>query len=166
MDSTIALSKNSSKSIDTYLQKNVLRDPFFQSLLMNKEFCDSLLSTMKSMGDNEFNESHWRPELERLVALLKKPAIASYKRFYGNLDDDTYMWEISRIESFLQNRYEYISVYTAEVAEKGGNAEAITAYFNGEDVEDSMDDDLNYFLHNDLDNVFSTFEGEVLDGQD
>ncbi|MBE5837296.1 CotH kinase family protein [Butyrivibrio sp.] len=127
MDLTMGIKGESSYSIDTFLFPNYANDPFLNSLLMNKEFCDSLVKTMDEISTNYFSEDRYTEVIDKYSSLLKKPVIASRNRFYGGYNDKVYSDGVDIIKKYLDNRYYYISIYTKEVAEKGGDINVIQA---------------------------------------
>lgn len=127
MDLTMGISGEASYSIDTFLFPNYANDPFFNSLLMNKEFCNSLVKTMDEVSTNYFSEDKYTEIIDKYSSLLKKPVVASRNRFYGGYNDNTYIEGVDVIKKYLENRYYYISIYTKEVAEKGGDINVIQA---------------------------------------
>ncbi len=130
-DNTLNLSAQNTYSIDTYLFKNLSKDAFFQSLLMNTEFCESLENTMSSMKTEFFTDIKWTKVLNEYVSLIKKPSLASSTRFYGNMDESFYMADVKKISEFMENREEYIIRYTKEVIEAGGDVNVIRKARNG-----------------------------------
>ncbi len=127
MDLTMGISKETSSTIDTFLFPAIANDPFFNSLLMNKEFCDSLVKTMDEVGNGYFSTEKWTQALSAYTALLKRPDIASRTRFYGGYNDSSFLNGVAVIEKYLTRRYEYVSVYVKEVAQKGGDMNVIQA---------------------------------------
>ena len=121
LSETMGLDALQSTTINTFLQRSVQSDLMFQSMLMSDEFCETLESTMQRLIKENFAEEKWKSELEKLTSLLKKPVKASYKRFYGVMEDTSYDSAVGIIEGFLSQRSEYIMKYTTELAEKGGD---------------------------------------------
>lgn len=113
--------KTQTYSIDTYLQKSLRMDRFFQSMLMNKTFCNKLVSTMDKMVNERFTQDNWEPIIDNGAELMKKAAIDNYLRFYGSMKDSAYASGIDTIKSFFSRRADYITFYTKELAEKGGD---------------------------------------------
>jgi hypothetical protein len=127
MDLTLGLKNETTYSIDTFLFPNYANDPFFNSLLMNKEFCNSLVKTMDEVSTVYFSEDKYTEVIDKYSSLLKKPVVASRNRFYGGYNDNTYGEGADVIKKYLENRYYYISIYTKEVAEKGGDISVVQA---------------------------------------
>ena len=123
MASTLYMSAKETPTINTYLQPGIQSDLLLQSLLMNDEFCEKLASTMEKMISENFAKASWDSKIDELVNRLKKPTIASYSRFYGNLSNNLYDQEVDNIEAYLLERGPYILKYTNELAENGGNIE-------------------------------------------
>ncbi len=126
-DLTMGLTNETSYSIDTYLFQNISNDAFFNSLLMNKDFCANLVKTMDRVAVDYFNEEAYNEKLTIYSALLKKPVVESRMRYWGGYDDNSFTYGINKILKYLSLRYEYISVYTKEIAEKGGDINVIQA---------------------------------------
>lgn len=126
MDLTMGISRETTYSIDTFLFPNYASDPFFNSLLMNKEFCNSLIKNMDEIA-NYFTEEKYTKVIDEYSALMKKPVVASRVRFYGGYADNNFVEGVGTIKEYLKNRYEYISIYTKEVAEKGGDMAVVQA---------------------------------------
>ncbi len=121
LDITMGINDLTSYRLDTFLTAEIANDAFFNSLLMNKEFCNSLTKTMDDVAQNYFNKDRYSQVIGTYSDLLKKPVVASRMRFYGGYDENSFNYGVGSIENYLQNRYEYISVYTKEIAEKGGD---------------------------------------------
>ena len=126
-DYTMGLNNETSYSIDTYLFGNIANDAFFNSLLMNKDFCSDLVKTMDRVSENYFKEEDWNSTLDYYSALLKKPSVESRIRFWGGYADSNYLGGVERVQKYLKNRDKYITVYTKEIAERGGDANVIQA---------------------------------------
>ena len=122
---TMGKASTQTPSIDTFMQHSLRMDKFFQSLLMNDEFCSELVKKMDSMSNERFAVENWEKVLDDSVSLMKKTAMDSYIRFSGSIKDAGYMAEIEIIRNFLTKRNEYITLYTKELAENGGDLEFI-----------------------------------------
>ena len=114
-------SSTQTPTINTFMQNALRMDKFFQSLLMNKEFCSKLVEKMDYIANVKFAQENWEPVLEDTVELMKKPAMDSYVRFSGSIKDVAYTAEIDSIKNFLTKRSEYITVYARELAANGGD---------------------------------------------
>jgi hypothetical protein len=123
MASTMYISGKETPTINSFLQPGVQGDILFQSLLMNEEFCKKLESRMTQMVENEYTSDMVSEKLDEVVALIKKPAIASHVRFTGTVSDGSYMMGIENIRAYFTERSEWIIKYTQELAEKGGDLE-------------------------------------------
>lgn len=119
----INATKYNTSTIDSFLQLTMQSDLMLQSMLMNKEFCNTLVKTMEKLCDEVFVEERCDAELEKAVNYLKKAAIATYIRFCGSDSEDYYNWITSTLGQFLAERPEYILKYTVEIADKGGDLE-------------------------------------------
>lgn len=104
-------------SIDSYLMQSVTEDPFFTSLLRNKEFRNRLSGTMTEMAETVFGIDQVDQVLDELAGERKKAATGNYKRFFGNTDDSAYIREMEKIRTFFEERTGYILLYTTEVVE-------------------------------------------------
>lgn len=141
LSESMGLSNLQSSTINSYMQISMQSDLMFQSILMSDEFCETLVSTMQRLIDEEFTRERWTENLEELTALLKKPVKASYKRYYGIMEDSAYDNEVSLIEEFLEERSEYIMKYTTELAEKGGDLDTARKLLDGEKIEEISEDE-------------------------
>ena len=121
LSNTMYLSADQTPTMDTYLQTWVQGDLLFQSLLMNRDFCNQLNKRMKEMSTGIFDAEKCAEKVDAAVSLLKKPAMASYSRFNGNLSDTSYSLYTSNIKAYFEERSEYILKYTEELANKGGD---------------------------------------------
>ncbi len=121
LSNTMYLSADQTPTMDTYLQTWVQGDLLFQSLLMNRDFCDQLNKRMKEMSTGIFDAEKCAEKVDAAASLLKKPAMASYSRFNGNLSDTSYSLYTSNIKAYFEERSEYILKYTEELANKGGD---------------------------------------------
>ena len=121
LSNTMYLSADQTPTMDTFLQTWVQGDLLFQSLLMNSDFCDQFNKRMKEMTTEIFDAEKCAEKVDAAIALLKKPAMASYKRFNGNLSDNTYSLYTSNIKAYFEERGEYITKYTEELVNKGGD---------------------------------------------
>ena len=121
LSNTMYLSADQTPTMDTYLQTGVQGDLLFQSLLMNSDFCDQFNKRMQEMATEIFDAEKCAEKVDTAIALLKKPAMASYKRFFGNFSDATYSLYTSNIKAYFEERSEYILKYTEELANKGGD---------------------------------------------
>jgi hypothetical protein len=111
--------------VNTFLQQGIQLDPFFQSLLMNREFCNQMKAVMNHMITEQFTEEKCLEVVEKYTDLMKRPAMDTYTRFYGSMSNNLYDDEIEKILSFFSHRGEYITVYTEELAQKGGDLQHI-----------------------------------------
>ena len=127
MDTTLGITRETSYSIDTFLFSNYSNDAFFNSLLMNKEFCNSLIKTMNDMADNYFAEDKCNEFIDTYATLMKKPIVASRMRFYGSFSDESFNSGVKVVQEYFEKRNDYISIYTKEVADKGGDITVIQA---------------------------------------
>ncbi len=124
----MANAKNQSVSIDTFKQPGVQLDRFFQSLLCNKDFCAQMETVMGDMLEGRLASENTVRLLEETADLMVRPSIDTYNRFYGSYSQNSYDAEIDRIRDFLVNRDKFITIYTKELAEKGGDLEYIDKY--------------------------------------
>ncbi|WP_026528491.1 CotH kinase family protein [Butyrivibrio sp. VCD2006] len=121
LSETMYMSNLQTPTINTFLQRGMQGDLLFQSLLMNDEFCKQLESRMNKLIKENFDYEVCNEKLESIDNLIRKPAMASYSRFFGNLSDKEYSMRIEDIQVFLEERPEYIAAYAKELAEAGGN---------------------------------------------
>lgn len=112
--------KRSTASIDTYLQKNMANDPFFASLIKNKEFRSLLQETMKRMAEETFGEEAVEKAVNAVASKMQKVSISSFKRFYGEPSDNFFTNGITDVKEFFEERAQYILLYTDEVVENRG----------------------------------------------
>ncbi len=108
-------------STDTFLQGSLALDRFYQSLLMNKEFCRKLEAKVKEMSTGIFAYEKCEAAADEVEALMEKPSIDTQARFSGSMSDKQYSAGIEAIKSFFASRGQYITIYAAEVAKKGGD---------------------------------------------
>ena len=120
--------KIATSSINTFLQTGVTEEMFFRSLLRNDEFGNQLVGIMTEMADDIFAKERVNSLLFDISSQLRKMSLMSYKRFVGNQGDVIYTSEIDKIESFFQNRNEYILLYAKEVKGLG------SIPYDGDDV--------------------------------
>ena len=130
--------------VNTFLQQGIQLDPLFQSLLMNKEFCNQMVKVMQQMADERFSQERYQEIIQKYASLMKRPAVDNYSRFYGTLSSKLFDTEIENITGFYENRSEFILLYTQELAKKGGDlqhiaehAEELAALAAQEQAEDS-----------------------------
>ena len=144
MDNTLCNSSNQSYTIDSFLQNGFTHDKFLQSLLMNKDFCNRLYSTMEKLVKNQLTPDKAGKVLEELDTLLDKPTYTSRQRFYGKISGQ-FDSEVDKISEFFENRKEYILIYAKETSEKGGDLSFVETEEldeNGNDAE-SVEGDIN-----------------------
>ena len=72
-----------------------------------------------------FTEEKCQEVVEKYAELMKRPAMDTYSRFYGSLPNNQYDDELEKILSFFLHRGEYITIYTEELARKGGDLQHI-----------------------------------------
>lgn len=140
LSNTMYLSVDQTPTMNSFLQKGIQSDLLFQSLLMNDEFCRNFKSRMGKLVE-EFDTEKCNEKLDETVALIKKPAMASYSRFTGSLSESTYMAETDNLRAFFEERAEYITRYAQNLAEKGGDlikAREIIASDNEEAEENAV----------------------------
>ncbi len=125
---TLANTAAQNYPVNTFLQKGIQLDPFFQSLLMNKGFCTRMKKVMEQMTTERFSKENCQEIVEKYADLMKRPALDTYSRFYGSLSNNLYDSEIEKIMSFFTNRSEYITLYTDELAKKGGDLAHLAEY--------------------------------------
>lgn len=104
-----------SSSIDTFLQQGVGEDELFRALLKSKEFQKQLKSTMENMAENIFAPDQVEQELSRISAEIEKAATSSYERFFAYPNETFYQDQIQRIQTFFEERGEYILIYAEEL---------------------------------------------------
>ncbi len=144
MQFTYNLTNKETMTMNSYLQNGLQGDILFQSLMMNKEFCQLLNSKMKAIAGSTFKEENWAKVLDETTKLIKKPYMASCARFSGSVGSQVYSNYISVIERFLSGRSEYILKYTDEITEKGGDIEkARTMSAANETAEEAADSEEN-----------------------
>ena len=80
---------------------------------------------MATMTAERFSEEKTEVVIDEVAELMKKTSIDTYARFYGSLKDTAYNTGISVIKNYFANRPQYITFYTKELAEKGGDLEYI-----------------------------------------
>lgn len=112
--------KRSTASIDTYFQKNMANDPFFNSLIKNKEFQSLMQETMKRMAEETFGEEAVEKAVNDVASKMQKVSTSSFKRFYGEPTDNFFTNGITVIREFFDERAQYILLYTDEVIENSG----------------------------------------------
>lgn len=122
--------------INTFMQPGIHGDRVFQSLLMNKDFCNRMVEIMDKLIKENFNEESCADTIDYYSGLLKKPALDSYSRYYGSLSETEYSTQVDYIREFLENRSEYMIQYTKELAEKGGDLEYV-AIREAEEAEEA-----------------------------
>lgn len=121
--STMYLSSLQTPTINTYLQPGIQKDLLFQSLLMNEEFCKKLETRMKAMSSELFGTEKISEELAPIVTLMKKPTVASFRRFFGNISENMFSSDSDKIQAFFEERPEYIIKYTDDISKSGGDLE-------------------------------------------
>ena len=89
-------------------------------LIENPTFRALFRQTFIRIGQNNFSPTNVSNYLTKKSALLSKPMVKNYKRFVNNDLDQTYFNEnISKIQSFFNNRYgyaiEYLNLHIPEV---------------------------------------------------
>jgi hypothetical protein len=109
-------SKLTTSSLNSYLQKSVTSDAFFQSLLKNEQFRQQLYTTMKRMAEQTFSTEQVNANIDIVSKQMQKLAVCNYKRFVLYPSDTFYSDEIKKIEVFFTKRGDYIMRYTKEVA--------------------------------------------------
>lgn len=124
LQNTLGIDQYHTASIDSFIQMGMQRDVFLQSLLMNDEFCNLLVSKMNTLSSTSFSEEKWTVALDNAVSLIKKPAIASKNRFFSKETEASYNNSLEYVTDFLSTRKDYILQYTKEIAEKGGDVAA------------------------------------------
>ncbi len=125
----------STYSIDSFLMKTYAKDRFFQSLLMNEEFRKSLGGAMTHLATDNFKEDKVEVTIEEVSDYLKKMAIETEERYYGNVGGQAFNDEIENINTFFENRGKFILGYTSEVVNAGGDINVV----NGTDqVSENM----------------------------
>jgi hypothetical protein len=107
-------------SVNTFLQEGVSKDIFFRSLIRNQEFRDQLMMVMTEMSEDIFRVERVNSSFSEVSAQLKKMVLMSYKRFVGSQVDTFYTSEVDNIESFFDQRMNYIIRYTEEIISPGG----------------------------------------------
>jgi len=112
-------------SINSFLMPAVTQDAIFQSLMMNPEFRNLLLTTMQKLADEVFSMDKVDNALKEVNRLMKKASLSSFKRFHGNITSEYYEAEAAKIQGFFEQRAEYILFYTEELVAKGGDKEVI-----------------------------------------
>ncbi|WP_044913642.1 CotH kinase family protein [Butyrivibrio sp. WCE2006] len=123
MSDTIYLTDKQTPTINTYLQIGMQSDLLLQALLMNEDFCKTFKARMNNMISNVFTEEKYSTNIDEIVELIKKPALASYTRYYGKASDKSYTELVKNIRIFFEERPEYLKKYTVEYLDKGGNLE-------------------------------------------
>ncbi|WP_029321008.1 CotH kinase family protein [Butyrivibrio sp. AE3004] len=121
MSNTMYLSSKQTPTINSYLQSGIRGDILLQSLLMNEEFCKQFNDRMSKIISEIFTEEKCTASIDEVVKLVKKPALASYSRFYGGSSDKVYTVLVDNIRAFFEERTEYIKKYTDEFTANGGN---------------------------------------------
>ncbi|WP_029233679.1 CotH kinase family protein [Butyrivibrio sp. VCB2006] len=149
-------------TINTCLQNGIQGDRMLQSLLMNKDFCQQLTKTMDNMAAEVFTEDNYTTSIDKYSELMKKPALASYKRFYGVMSDSAFNTGVANIKAFFAKRADWITRYTREMAEQGGNlakarelaqemgeeGTVLEEASEAEDIEDLVEPDQNEEVEN------------------
>ncbi|WP_026509718.1 CotH kinase family protein [Butyrivibrio sp. LC3010] len=121
MSHTMYLSSKQTPTINTFLQLGIKADLLLQSLLMNEEFCDQFKSRMNKLISDTFIEEKYEESIEKIVKLIKKPALASFNRFYGGPSEKQYTALVDNIIAFLEERPVYMAKYTEEFVSNGGD---------------------------------------------
>ena len=110
---------------DSFLMETFAKEPFIQSLLMNKNFCQALSDTMSQLATDTFLTDKTDPVITKASKQIQKLAVNTDDRFYGNITKNGYDSEMENISDFFANRVNYILGYTKEIAEAGGSKAAI-----------------------------------------
>ena len=115
------VSKLTTSSIDSYLQKSVTEDPFLKSLLKNDKFRKQLSETMATMANDVFSEDKVEQELNTISDRMQKAILTNRKRFFSAVQENYYTSEMNKIETFTNERRKYIITYTNELTNQTGN---------------------------------------------
>ena len=125
---TMSRTRRENYKINTFMLPEVHGDRVFQSLLMNKDFCQRMVEIMEELIKENFSQEKCTEIIDEYEGLLKKPALDSYSRFYGSLPDGEYSKQVDDIREFFAYRAEYIMQYTKDLAEKGGDLVYVAEY--------------------------------------
>lgn len=102
-------------TINSFLMPMVREDQILRSLIHNDAFCAQLQKTMQHMAEDIFTEEKVMTELENISARIGKMATSSYERFYAYPSTGFYQGQTERIQTFFQNRAEYILYYVNQI---------------------------------------------------
>ncbi len=141
MHKTMYLSEYETSSINSLLQPGVQGDLVLQSLLMNDEFCEKFESHMNKMISEVFDVEKCNAVVDETSALMMKPAINSYTRYFGNYTQSEYQSGISNIKAFFEERPEYIEKYTKEFAAAGGDLAKAREIIDKENSQNNSEPD-------------------------
>lgn len=108
------LGDKSTYSINTFMQPQMIRNPLFQAMIRNDQFCELLQNSMKKMYQR-FAPETMEEKLNQMEGWLEKPVIASVNRFYGYVGDRFYSSEIEKIQTFFEMREQFVSRYMEEL---------------------------------------------------
>ena len=110
---------------DSFLMSSFAKEPFIQSLLMNKSFCQALGNTMSQFATDTFLPDKTASVITEASKRIQKLAVNTEDRFYGNISKTDYDSEMQNISDFFANRVDYILGYTKEIVAAGGSKDVI-----------------------------------------
>ena len=125
---TMNSTRKQNYKINTFMQPGVHGDRVFQSLLMNKEFCDRMVEIMEKLIAENFSKENYTEVIEYYSNLMKKPAMDSHSRFYSSYSETEFSMQVDNIYEFFENRADYIMQYTRDLAQKGGDMAYVKQY--------------------------------------
>lgn len=123
LSNSMYLTSMQTPTINTFLQVGIQSDGLVQSLLMNDEFCTKLESRMKQLASGPLSSENCDETIESIAQLLKKPAVASFRRYFGSYSERAYLNEIQKIKDYFSERKDYILKYTHDFVQTGGDLE-------------------------------------------
>ena len=114
---TLGGSSASTYSLDTYLRPVFDKNKFLSQLMKNSDFQKLFKNTMDKMCDEYFSEKNIDKVISDYTASYGKLVVATWNRFIGSYDSDSYKLETDNIKEFVTNRKDYIERYTEEFIE-------------------------------------------------
>lgn len=139
MDHTMGstqLGNFSTSSIDTFLQEGVVNDYIFMSLRKNEEFREQFRDTMYKMQNEIFTVERVAEEMNLISEKISKAATSTYERFTGAPAKNFYSGYTEVIDSFFEERGNFIGVYVEEICIIGGRWDQFFENLNRTDEED------------------------------
>lgn len=162
---TMNSTRKQNYKINTFMQPGVHGDRVFQSLLMNKEFCNRMVEVMEKLIAENFSKENYTEVIEYYSNLMKKPAMDSHSRFYSSYSETEFSMQVDNIYTFFENRADYIMQYTRELAQKGGDMAYVQQY-EEQALEENPDEQTYEELNSTEDNGDETVVQENEDNTD